>query len=145
MWPSLCCGDIVLLPMITFLVIRVWGSRHNEAKCWFLWFTETLHRHNGFYTVHTVCAIALHLNLALRGGISTFPQKNSLCMIYKHFELWGNWKCPHLIGRIVGRFSRRCAHSHWRLLFSHEVLNVGEYRVRNSSRCVRAFRLKGTF
>ncbi len=25
----------------------------------------TLHRHNGFYTVQTVCAIALHLNLAL--------------------------------------------------------------------------------
>ncbi len=26
------------------------------------------------------------------------------------------------------RFSRRCAHSHWRPLFSHEALNVGEYR-----------------
>ncbi len=37
------------------------------------------------------------------------------------------------------RFSRRCAHSHWRPLFSHEALNVGEYRARNSSRCVRAF------
>ncbi len=24
-----------------------------------------------------------------------FPSKNSLCMIYKHFELWGHWKCPH--------------------------------------------------
>ncbi len=29
------------------------------------------------------------------------------------------------------RFSRRCAHSHWRPLFSHEALNVGEYRARN--------------
>ncbi len=38
------------------------------------------------------------------------------------------------------RFSRRCAHSHWRPLFSHEALNVSEYRARNSSRCVRAFR-----
>ncbi len=38
------------------------------------------------------------------------------------------------------RFSCRCAHSHWRPLFSHEALNVGEYRARNSSRCVRAFR-----
>ncbi len=38
-------------------------------------------------------------------------------------------------------FSRRCAHSHWRPLFSHEALNVGEYRARNSSRCVRAFTL----
>ncbi len=27
----------------------------------------TLHRHNGFYTLQTVCAIALHLNLALTG------------------------------------------------------------------------------
>ncbi len=33
------------------------------------------------------------------------------------------------------RFSRRCAHSHWRPLFSHE------YRARNSSRCVRALTL----
>ncbi len=43
----------------------------------------------------------LHLNLALTGEfnfeieISTFPQKNLLCVIYKHFELWGHWKCPH--------------------------------------------------
>ncbi len=37
------------------------------------------------------------------------------------------------------RFSRRCAHSHWRPLFSHEALNVCEYRAWNSSRCVRAF------
>ncbi len=27
--------------------------------------------------------------------ISIFPQKNSLCMIYKCFKLWGHWKCPH--------------------------------------------------
>ncbi len=30
-----------------------------------------------------------------RRCISTFPKKNLLCMIYKHFELWGHWKCPH--------------------------------------------------
>ncbi len=36
-------------------------------------------------------------------------------------------------------FFSSCAHSHWRPLFSHEALNVGEYRARNSSRCVRAF------
>ncbi len=23
------------------------------------------------------------------------PQKNTLCMIYKRFKLWGHWKCPH--------------------------------------------------
>ncbi len=37
------------------------------------------------------------------------------------------------------RFLRRCAHSNWRPLFSHETLNVGEYRTWNSSWCVRAF------
>ncbi len=39
------------------------------------------------------------------------------------------------------RFSRRCAHSHWRPLFSHEALNVGEYHARNLSRCVRVLRM----
>ncbi len=30
-----------------------------------------------------------------RRCISIFPQKNSLCMIYKRFKLWRHWKCPH--------------------------------------------------
>ncbi len=30
-----------------------------------------------------------------RRCISTSPPKNALCMIYKHFKLWGHWKCPH--------------------------------------------------
>ncbi len=38
----------------------------------FLWFTGTLHKRNGFYTV---CVI------------STFPTENSLCMIYKQFVI----------------------------------------------------------
>ncbi len=33
----------------------------HTHTCWFLWFMGTLHRRNGFYTVQTVCAIALHL------------------------------------------------------------------------------------
>ncbi len=33
----------------------------HTHTCWFLWFTGTLHRRNGFYTVQAVCAIALHL------------------------------------------------------------------------------------
>ncbi len=33
----------------------------HTHTCWFLWFTGTFHRRNGFYTVQTVCAIALHL------------------------------------------------------------------------------------
>ncbi len=73
----------------------------HTHTCWFLWFTGTLHRRNGFYTVQTVCAISptptLHLNLALTGdgAFLLFPQKNSLCMIYTRFKLWGHWKCPH--------------------------------------------------
>ncbi len=39
-------------------------------------------------------------------------------------------------------FFASCAHSHWRPLFSHEALNVSEYRAWNSSRCVRAFNVK---
>ncbi len=30
-----------------------------------------------------------------RWCVSIFPQKNSFCMIYKRFKLWGHWKCPH--------------------------------------------------
>ncbi len=30
-----------------------------------------------------------------RRCIYIFPQKNSLCMIYKRFKLWGHWKYPH--------------------------------------------------
>ncbi len=33
----------------------------HTHSCWFLWFTGTFHRRNGFYTVQAVCAIALHL------------------------------------------------------------------------------------
>ncbi len=33
----------------------------HKHTCWFLWFTGTFHRRNGFYTVQAVCAIALHL------------------------------------------------------------------------------------
>ncbi len=36
-------------------------ARTHTHTCWFLWFTGTFHRRNGFYTVQTVCAIALHL------------------------------------------------------------------------------------
>ncbi len=75
------------------------------------------------------------------------------CFVFERLQVvfYCNFSCSrhvsksaNLIGLIVfyvWRFSRRCAHSHWRPLFSHEALNVGEYRARNSSRCVRAFML----
>ncbi len=52
---------------------------HTHTR-WFLWFTGTLHRRNGFYTVQAVCAIALHLhlNLALTGdGAFIFSLKKT--------------------------------------------------------------------
>ncbi len=36
-----------------------------------------------------------------RRCISIFPQKNSLCMIYKHFKLWRHWKCPYKSSRVT--------------------------------------------
>ncbi len=54
----------------------------------------------------------------------------------RHFSKWRFY---------AWRFSCRCAHSHWRPLFSQEALNVGEYRVQNTSRCVRAFILLLSF
>ncbi len=36
-------------------------NNNNTQSFFFLWFTGTLHRRNGFYTVKTACAIALHL------------------------------------------------------------------------------------
>ncbi len=34
---------------------------HTHTHMFVFWFTGTLHRRNGFYTVQSVCAIALHL------------------------------------------------------------------------------------
>ncbi len=59
-------------------------------------------RRNVFYTVHTVSAIALHLNFALTGECTSLhsikkkkKKKNNLCMLYKHFEKWGHGQYPH--------------------------------------------------
>ncbi len=43
-----------------------------------------------------------------RRCISTFPQKTYICMIYKHFELWGHWKCPHKSPLLVIPMSYLC-------------------------------------
>ncbi len=45
------------------------NTHTHTHTCWLLWFTGTLHRRNGFYTVQTVCCPTptLHLNLALTG------------------------------------------------------------------------------
>ncbi len=72
---------------------------HTHTR-WFLWFTGTLHRRNGFilYKLYVLLPYTYptpKLSPHRRRCISTFPPKNSLCMIYKHFKLWGHWKCPH--------------------------------------------------
>ncbi len=58
-------------------VCKVFDTHTHKHTCWFLWFMGTLHRRNGFYTVQTVCALALHLNLALTGDgvFQLTPQK----------------------------------------------------------------------
>jgi len=75
--------------------------RHTHTHtCWFLWFTGTLHRRNVFilYKLYVLLPYTYptpKLSPHRRRCISTFPQNNSLCMIYKRFKLWGHWKCPH--------------------------------------------------
>ncbi len=83
----------------------------------FLWFTGTFHRRNGFlYCTNCMC-YALHLQPKLsphrRWCISIFPQKNSLCMIYKRFN-YGDTEMSlinHLL--LVIPMSYPCHYTHW--------------------------------
>ncbi len=81
--------------------------------CWLKWVHTHTHTHVGFYSLRglsigVMVFILYKLYVLLpytyptpklsphrRRCISIFPQKNSLCMIYKRFKLWGHWKCPH--------------------------------------------------
>ncbi len=67
----------------------------HTHTCWFLWFTGTFHRQNGFilYKLYVLLPYTYptpKLSPHRRRCISIFPQKNSLCMIYKRFKLWGH-------------------------------------------------------
>ncbi len=46
--------------MSSFVTKTRMHTHTHTHTCWFLWFTGTLHRRNGFYTEQSVCAIALH-------------------------------------------------------------------------------------
>ncbi len=89
-------------------------SRPNSPSGAFLCLSDThTHTHVGFYglrglSIGVMVFILYKLYVLLpytyptpklsphrRRCISIFPQKNSLCMIYKRFKLWGHWKCPH--------------------------------------------------
>ncbi len=50
---------------------------HTLTHVVFCGLLGTLHRSNGFYTVQTVCAIALHLNLGLTGDFVHFRLKKN--------------------------------------------------------------------
>ncbi len=71
------CQHLFPLPNMFSLSTSITQTHTHTHTCWFLWFTGTLHRRNGFYTVQAVCAIALHLNLALTGdcAFQLSPQK----------------------------------------------------------------------
>ncbi len=88
-------------------MIRTFGF---ITKYCFLWFTKpsygSLHRRNVFlYCTNCMCYCpisTLHLGyLALTGDCAFLaypppPKKNNnICFIFKCFELWGHWKCPH--------------------------------------------------
>ncbi len=93
------------------------GHTHTHTHSSFTAFKHThththTHTHVGFYglrglSIGVMVVILYKLYVLLpytyptpklsphrRRCISTFPQKNSLCMIYKRFKLWGHWKCP---------------------------------------------------
>ncbi len=67
-------------------------TRTHTHTCLFLLIVGTLQRRNGFYTILTAFSIALHLNLPLTGNFLHFYflKKNSFCMIYNPFEIWGH-------------------------------------------------------
>ncbi len=48
-------------PLFDPTTARATHTHTRTHTVWHMWFTGTLHRRNGFYTVQTVCAIALHL------------------------------------------------------------------------------------
>ncbi len=50
---------------------------HTLTHVVFCGLLGTLHRSNGFYTVQTVCAIALYLNLGLTGDFVHFRLKKN--------------------------------------------------------------------
>ncbi len=101
----------------TLLGIRLdWDSRAvNDLEDTYgqQWVNTHTHTHVGFYglrglSIGVMVFILYKLYVLLpytyptpklsphrRRCISTFPPKNSLCMIYKRFKLWGHWKRPH--------------------------------------------------
>ncbi len=63
------------LKHIGWLAEQVSHSHTHTHTFWFLWFTGTLHRRNSFYTVQTVCAIALNLTITGDCAFLLSPQK----------------------------------------------------------------------
>ncbi len=117
-WFCGVCADcaVIYRDYTMFLLYNFWdtfiGRMSTNFHAEFHLYTHT-HTHVGFYglrglSIGVMVFILNKLYVLLpytyptpklsphrRRCISTFPPKNLLCMIYKHFELWGHWKCPH--------------------------------------------------
>ncbi len=71
-----------------------------------------------------------------RRCIYIFPQKNSLCMIYKRFKLWGHWKCPHLLlvmpMSYPCHYTNLCPHKPHKHAHTHTHTHEREFKYSNS-------------
>ncbi len=108
---KLHCFDCPLAKVYTYLLYST-QTQTDHIHTYTHTHTHT-HTHVGFYglrglSIGVMVFILYKLYVLLpytyptpklsphrRRCISIFPQKNSLCMIYKRFKLWGHWKCPH--------------------------------------------------
>ncbi len=98
-------GFALLLPSLAVQLAQLTPLQIHTHTCWFLWFTGTLHRRNGFYTVQTVFSIALHLNLALTGKVQI---NHILLVIPMSYLCHYTNLCPHK----PNKHTRTHAHTH---------------------------------
>ncbi len=101
--PNLKCKLLIRCKCFTNLMVSGFVRKYINART----HTHT-HTHVGFYglrglsigvmvfILYKLCVLLPYtyptpkLSPHRRRCISTFPPKNLLCMIYKHFELWGH-------------------------------------------------------
>ncbi len=105
--------EIQIRPVLVLCQYWLWlKALEQKIRCCYVCCTHT-HTHVGFYglrglSIGVMVFILYKLYVLLpytypkpklsphrRRCIYIIPQKNSLCMIYKRFKLWGHWKCPH--------------------------------------------------
>ncbi len=118
-WPS--CSSGMNTHTHTRLFCELWG--HSIGVMVFILYK-------------TIFSIALHLNLSLQETLCIFTfSKNSFCMIYKPFEIWGHWVnvlISHLL--LVIPMSYPC---HYTNLCPH-VTNTHTHTHTHTHTCTRA-------